>query len=50
MSTHKPGDGGLFAGSALCGATAADDAAGVLRMHEYDYTCSVCRDLAGETL
>lgn len=42
---HRPGPGGLFDTTALCGATAGD---GVLTLHAYEYSCSKCAHLSGE--
>lgn len=46
--THKPGAGGVLAPSALCGASPTTALGGVLRMHEWDYDCAVCAEMAGE--
>ncbi len=43
---HRPGEDGLFGSVSLCGINVADSR--VLMMHEYDYTCVVCRGMSGE--
>ena len=45
---HAPSEGGLFASAALCGAKAADEADGHLRLHAVDteVTCVACREVA----
>lgn len=42
---HAPANGDLFATSAACGATAATEPDGVLRLHQpgLEVTCAECR-------
>jgi len=41
-TTHSPGEGGLFASSAACGADADASTNGLLRLSERDVDCPVC--------
>jgi len=46
LVVHKPGPGGLYDSTSLCGERA--ESGRPLAMHEWDYTCIVCREMSGE--